>query len=43
MTKQRKRKKKSAVKQLGHNYWWLSRRVHELRLGMLNVEDEEDN
>ncbi|MBW1620096.1 hypothetical protein M1857_11840 [Lactiplantibacillus plantarum] len=31
--------KQSAVNQLGHNYWWLSRRVHEYRLGTLEVEE----
>lgn len=31
--------KQSAVNQLGHDYWWLSRRVHEYRLGTLEVEE----
>lgn len=29
----------TAVDQLGHNYSWLIRRVHEYRMGTLKVEE----
>lgn len=33
------KQKESALNQLGHNYGWLSRRVHEYRMGTLEVKE----